>query len=330
MEYVKLGRTGLSVSRVGFGGGGIGQVWGPTTEAESVRAVHRALELGVNVFDVAPSYGDGKAEEVLGRALQGRPEPVIVATKVRVSADDWSDVAGAVRRSVDASLRRLRRDAVDILHLHNRLTPRRGERPDSLSAEDVLGPVLEAYHHVQQAGKTRFIGVSGMEPDVPTLRRILQSGHYDTVLAYYNLLNQTAQTPAPTGVELLDNGQIIPLARSLGIGVFGIRSHAAGALSPQVDRSVPPGTLLAQDVASARQLSFLLEGPMRTLSQAAMVFCLMNRDLDTTVPGVKNAAEIEELATCIELPPIPPSHLDRIQRLYARGFHPEAIGSSKD
>jgi aryl-alcohol dehydrogenase-like predicted oxidoreductase len=150
MEYVELGRTGLSVSRVGFGGGGIGQVWGPTTEAESVRAVHRALELGVNVFDVAPSYGDGKAEEVLGRALQGRPEPVIVATKVRLSVDDLSDVAGAVRRSVDASLRRLRRDTVDILHLHNRLTPQRGERPDSLSAEDVLGPVLEAYQDVQQ------------------------------------------------------------------------------------------------------------------------------------------------------------------------------------
>lgn len=87
LEYVKLGGTGLSVSRVGFGGGGIGQVWGPTTEAESVRAVHRALELGVNVFDVASSYGHGKAEEVLGRALQGRPEPVIVATKVRLSAN---------------------------------------------------------------------------------------------------------------------------------------------------------------------------------------------------------------------------------------------------
>jgi aryl-alcohol dehydrogenase-like predicted oxidoreductase len=326
MEYVKLGRTGLSVSRVGFGGGGIGQVWGPTTEAESVRAVHRALELGVNVFDVAPSYGNGKAEDVLGRALQGRPEPVIVATKVRLSAHDLSDVAGAVRRSVDASLRRLRRDAVDILHIHNRLTPRRGERPDSLSAEDVLGPVLEAYHHVQQTGKTRFIGVSGMEPDAPTLRRILQSGHFDTVLAYYNLLNQTAQTPVPTGVELWDNGQIIPLAKSLDMGVIGIRSHAAEALSPQIDRPIPAGTLLAQDAARARQLDFLLEEPMCTLSQAAMVFCLMNRDIDTTVPGVKNAAEIEELAACIDLPPIPPSHLDRIQRLYAQGFHPEEIG----
>ncbi len=235
MEYAALGRTGLRVSRVGFGGGGIGQVWGATTEAESVRAIHRALELGVNFFDVAPSYGHGKAEEVLGQALEGRQEPVIIATKVRLSADEMADVTGAVKRSVEASLRRLRRDAVDILHIHNRLTPKRGDRPDSLSADDVLGPVLDAYQQVQHAGKTRFIGVSGMEPDPSTLRRIMQSGHYDTVLAYYNLLNQTAQTPVPAGVELFDNGQIIPLAKSLNIGVIGIRSHAAGALSQQVD-----------------------------------------------------------------------------------------------
>ena len=82
MEYTELGRTGLSVSRVGVGGGGIGQVWGTTTDAEAARAVHRALELGVNFFDVAPSYGNGKAEEVLGWALEGRQEPVIVATKI--------------------------------------------------------------------------------------------------------------------------------------------------------------------------------------------------------------------------------------------------------
>ena len=320
MEYTVLGRTGLRVSRVGCGGGGIGQVWGPTTEAESVRAIHRALELGVNFFDVAPSYGNGKAEEVLGRALHGRQEQVVVATKVRLAAATMHDVAGAVRTSFDASLRRLQRESVDVLHVHNRFTPRRGDLPHSLSADDVLGPVLEAYQQMQHAGKTRFIGVSAMEPDVPAVRRIMTSGHFDTILAYYNLLNWTAQGPVPPGVSLWDNGQIIPLATSLGMGVIGIRSHAAGALSQEVDRPVPPSTLLAHDVASAQKLAFLLEGPIRTLSQAAMVFCLMNRDLDTTVPGVKNVAEMEELAECIALPPIPPPHLTRLRELYARGF----------
>jgi aryl-alcohol dehydrogenase-like predicted oxidoreductase len=165
-----------------------------------------------------------------------------------------------------------------------------------------------------------------MEPDVPTVRRIMASGHFDTVLAYYNLLNWTAQEPAPPGVSLWDNGQIIPLATSLRMGVIGIRSHAAGALSQAVDRPIAPETLLAHDTASAQTLGFLLEGPLRTLAQAAMVFCLMNRDIATTVPGVKNVAEMEELAGCIALPPIPPQHLTRLRELYVRGFRGESIG----
>ena len=320
MQYATLGRTGLRVSRAGFGGGGIGQVWGPTTEEESVRAVHAALDLGVNFFDVAPAYGDGKAEEVLGRALQGRSEQPVVATKVRLRAEEMSDVDAAVSRSVDASLRRLRRDSVDVLHVHNRFTQRRGEIPDSLSAEDALGPVLEAFEKVRQAGKTRFIGVSAMDHHVPAMRRIMESGHYDTVLAYYNLLNWTAQEPPPAGLSIFDNGQIIPLAKSLDMGVIGIRSHAAGALSQTVDRPVPPGGLLAQDVAAAKTLGFLLEGPITNLSEAAMVFSLMNQDIHTTVPGVKNREEAEEIARCADLPPIPEGNLARLEALYARGF----------
>ena len=320
MEYSTLGRTGLRVSRVGFGGGGIGQVWGPTTENESVGAIHRALELGVNFFDVAPGYGDGKAEEVLGVALQGRRDQAIVASKVRLRAEEMDDVQGAVTRSVDASLRRLRMDSIDVLHVHNRFTLQRGDTPNSLSADDVLGPVLDAYKSVQRAGKTRFIGLSAQEPHVPSLVRMMESSQFDTVLAYYNILNWTAQEAPPPGMAVFDNGQIIPLAKSLGMGVIGIRSHAAGALSREVDRPVQPGTLLAEDAARAEALSFLLDGPISNLSQAAMVFCLMNRDIDTTVPGVKNVAEIEENAGCMDIPPIPPHHMDRLRDMYSRDF----------
>ena len=320
MEYTTLGRTGLRVSRVGFGGGGIGHSWGPTTEEESVRAIHRALDLGINFFDVAPKYGNGKAEEALGIALQGRRDQAIVATKVWLAAEEMNDVNGAVSRSVDASLRRLRMDAVDVLHVHNEFTARRGERTDSLSADDVLGPVLEAYNKIQRAGKTRFIGLSAWEHHLPSLREMMESGQFDVVLTYYNLLNWTAQEPPPPGFPVFDNGQIIPLAKSLGMGVVGIHSHAAGALSRQVDRPVPPGSLVEQNVARAKALGFLLEGQIRTLSEAAMVFCLMNKDIDTTVPGVKNVAETEENARCIDLPPFPPYHLGRLQELYARDF----------
>ena len=321
MEYVILGRTGLRVSRAGFGGGGIGQVWGPTTETEAIRSVHRALDLGINFFDVAPAYGDGKAEAALGQALQGRPEPVIIATKVRLRADEMDDVAGAVRRSIDASLSRLRRDSVDILHVHNRFTEHRGEVPNSLSADDALGPVLAAYKEMQQSGKTRYIGLSAMDHHVPTMRQIIASGEYDTVLAYYNLLNRTAQEPPPPGADLFDNGQIIPLAKSHNMGVIGIRSHAAGALTPSLDRPPSPNDALMQaDLRKATMLDFLLDGPIETLSQAAMIFCLMNPDLHTTVPGVKNATEAEEIARCIDLPPIPATHLAQLQELYESDF----------
>ena len=321
MEYNALGRTGLNVSRVGFGGGGIGQVWGETTRDEAIRSVHRALDLGINYFDVAPAYGDGKAEEALGLALEGRTEDVIIGTKVRLAAEDMSDVIGAVERSMETSLRLLKRDSVDILHVHNRFTANRSDTPNSLATDDVMGPVLGAYRAMQKSGKTRFIGLSAMDHHVPTLNQIMATGHWDTVLAYYNLLNWTAQSKPPPGVELFDNGQNIPLAKKLNMGVIGIRSHAAGALSTAVDRPIPAdNVLLRQDVTSAVRLDFLLNGPIETLSQAATIFCLMNRDIHTTVPGVKNQAETEEMAQCIDMDPINPAHITRLRELYYKGF----------
>ncbi len=321
MEYSILGRTGLRVSRAGFGGGGIGQVWGATSEAEAIRSVHRALDLGITFFDVAPSYGDGKAEEALGKALVGRREQVVVATKVRLRANQMNDVAGAVRRSVEISLNRLRRDQVDVLHVHNRFTQQRGEGPDSITGDDVLGPVLDVYKEMQHENKTRFIGLSAMDHHLSTMHRLINSGEYDTILAYYNLLNTTAQVPKPPGADVFDNGQIIPLAKTKGMGIIGIRSHAAGALTPALDRPPTSGDALMQaDLRKAALLDFLLDGPIQTLSQAAMVFSMMNRDIHSTVPGVKNAAEAEETAGCAERPPIPDDHLKRVQELYERDF----------
>ena len=321
MEYNSLGRTGLNVSRVGFGGGGIGEVWGPTTRDEAVRAIHRALDLGINYFDVAPAYGDGKAEEALGIALEGRAQDVIIGTKVRIASTDMEDVTGAVTQSLEASLKLLKRDSIDILHVHNRFTEKRGETLNSLAAEDVMGPVLEAYRVAQQAGKTKFIGLSAMDHHVPTLNQIMRTGEWDTVLAYYNLLNWTAQSSAPPGIEIFDNGQNILTAKKHNMGVIGIRSHAAGALTAAVDRPVPTDNeLLNQDVASAAQLGFLINDSVSNLSQAALVFCLMNEDIHTTVPGVKNQSEAEEIAGCINLPPFSTEQLTRLRELYENGF----------
>jgi len=321
MNYRKLGNTGIDVSEIGFGCGDVGGLMVRSEHRDQVRAVAKAMELGINYFDVAPAYGNGKAEEALGIALEGRSEEVIIGTKVRVPGDDLANATAAVQRSMETSLRLLKRDSVDILHVHNRFTENRGDVPNSLSADDVMGPVLEAYQAVQQAGKTRFIGLSAMDHDVPTLNKIMDTGDWDTMLAYYNLLNQTAQSPPPPGVNLFDNGQNILLAKKHDMGVIGIRSHAAGALTSGVDRPVPPDNeLLRQDVASAAQLGFLLDGNIKNLSQAATVYCLMNEDIHTTVPGVKNVAETEEMAGCIDLTPFSPAQMTRLGELYNKGF----------
>ena len=321
MEYVSLGRTGLRVSRAGFGGGGIGQVWGPTTVEESVSAIHRALELGINFFDVAPGYGNGKAEEGTGHrpggtpgrgggsdqgAASSRPDGRRSRGRGALGGEQSSPAAdGFSRRSpctqpVHGTARRSHR-----LPFGGR-RPGSGSRRLPANARDGQDPV---HRHIRRWTTT-----------YPAMQRILESGKYDTVLAYYNLLNTTAQDPAPPGASVIDQGQIIPLARSQNMGVIGIRSHAAGALTPQVDRDVAPGTLLAQDLASAQTLDLLTDGPIKTLSQAAMVFSMMNRDIHTTVPGVKNVAEIEEIAACADLPPIPAGHLARLRDLYEKGF----------
>ena len=108
---------------------------------------------------------------------------MIIGTKVRVPANNLADATGAVQRSMETSLRLLKRDSVDILHVHNRFTENRGDVPNSLSADAVMGPVLKAYQAVQQAGKTRFIGLSAMDHHEPTLKTIMESGDWDTVLA---------------------------------------------------------------------------------------------------------------------------------------------------
>ena len=108
MDYRNLGNTGLKVSRVGIGGGGIAQMMGHTTETESVRTIHRAMDLGVNFFDVAPGYGNGKGEQVLGIALRDRRDSAIVGTKITVKPHEMEDIYRGVLRSVNDSLMRLR------------------------------------------------------------------------------------------------------------------------------------------------------------------------------------------------------------------------------
>lgn len=313
MKYRLLGRTGLSVSEVGVGGTGIGQVWGATTDAECIRLVRRAVELGINFFDTSPMYGRGKSEEILGHGLDGLRDRVYIATKVRLQTrEDLADMAGAVRRSVEQSLRRLRTDHVDVLQIHHQLGSEGGQYlaavgpPPRYAYRLNRKQGLELGHAMQRVveeGKARFLGITAWDGHPEVIEPLLASGVFHTAQILYNLLNRTAAFTPPSGFDDVDQGLAIEVARRNEIGIICIRAHAAGALTDKLDRDVAPDSDVARDFARSRRFGHLKKGAFATLSQAALRFCLADPRIATVVPGVKNLAELEESAACSGLAP---------------------------
>ncbi len=325
MRYRRLGRTGLVVSEIGLGGGGIGQVWGGTTEAEIGETIALAMREGINFYDVAPSYGNGAAERNLGRALleapEHRGEQMLVATKVSLSEADLADIPGAVERGIQESLERLRRERVDVFQLHNTITAERGRYRRSVSVADAM-LALETLQRLKQDGLTRFVGITGMgEAGVvrEVVHQAVRAGGLDTLQVYYNLLNDSAARALPAGSSLHDHGQLLPLAAELGIGVIGIRNLAAGALSAGVDREVAADSLVAHDYQRAAGLRFL-EADGAPLSQWAARFALAQAAISTVVPGVKNTAELADQIAAIELPGLAGEDAARLEALRADDF----------
>ena len=260
MEYRVLGRTNLRVSALGFGCGNVGGLMIRGTRAERERAVARALELGVNFFDTAPLYGDGVSEDHLGEALQALKAQCLVATKVRLGADGLSDPAKAVTRSLETSLRRLRRDRVDLLQLHD---PVRVARADGEpGADEVLDRILPAFETLRQAGKIGFVGMTAIG-DTPAVHRVLAAGAVDSAQVCFNLLNPSAGFAVPPRFPGQDFARVLARTREQRMGVVVIRVLAGGALSGELARhpiavpTVDPiasGPDYATDVGRARAL----------------------------------------------------------------------------
>ncbi len=162
MNYRPLGRTGLNVSEIGFGCGNVGGLMIRGEHQDQVKAAARAMELGINYFDTASSYGDGVSETNLGKVLNELRADVYVGTKFRVTSQDMADIKGGVIRSVDESLARMGREQVDLIQLHNHVTPQRQAGESSLSPEDVVGDVVLATETLREEGKIRFWGLTGV------------------------------------------------------------------------------------------------------------------------------------------------------------------------
>jgi aryl-alcohol dehydrogenase-like predicted oxidoreductase len=331
LKYRKMGRTGLKVSEIGFGCGNVGGLIIRGSREERLEAVRLALELGINYFDTAPSYGNGRSETNLGRVLDELEPDIVLATKVGLSSGDLDDIPGAVRRSVEMSLDRLQRDHVDVLQLHSRVAPMRDcpEWPGALSVHDVLGEdgVADAFESLRSQGLIRFLGFTGLG-ETAALHRVVDSGRFDVVQAYFNLLNPSAGYGVPLGFGGYDFERLIDRAAGVGMGVAAIRVMAAGAVggedsrkghaAPAVRGPMVPGGEYERDAARARSLGFLVHGGARSLPQAALSFVLMHPGISTALVGFSDADQIREAASVTEHDPLPQTHMERLKELWGR------------
>ena len=302
MPYRTLGRTGLQVSALAFGAGPISTLMVGDDRERQDAVVRAAVARGINWFDTAATYGGGQSEQSLGRVLEELrcTAQVHVATKVRLTTDDLADVRGAVRRSLEGSLTRLRMSRVMLLQLHNSLTPRRNDEPTSITPDDVLRPggVADAMDELRREGLIAYLGLTGIgRPE--SMAAVVRSGRFDTMQVPYHLLNPSAGMVMPMDFEETNYGNIISVCAEMQMGVFAIRVLAGGALA---DNPPSPHTLKTpffplelyeRDRSRAANLRKSLGEALR-LPQEAVRFSLAHPGVTSAIVGFGEIAQIDE------------------------------------
>lgn len=301
MKYRKLGTTGLELSAVTFGcwelGGG---PWEFTSDENNVHAIRAALELGITTFDTAEGYGDGHSEEIVGRALAGRRQEVVISTKVsrpNLAPDD-------VRRSAENSLRRLNTDYIDIYYIH---WP---------SFDIPVSETLGAFNRLKEDGLIRAIGVSNFSAE--QLKEALAHAQIDVIQPEYSLLHR--------GIEQ----EVLPLCKERGIGIMSYSSIAKGILTGAFHLG---GKKLAEDdFRSTRRLfspehlkhaeelihtlKKIADNQGRTLSQIAIAWLLHQEAVTSAIVGSQSIGHMRDNAeaTGVELSGFELGALEAISR----------------
>lgn len=313
MQYRDFGKTGLKVSEVGFGGWAIGggehgNSYGLTDDKTSLLAVQKAIDLGCNFFDTADVYGWGHGEELLGKALKGKREHLLIATKVGADfyqgAGFQTFTAQYIRYALEKSLARLKTDYIDVYQLHN--PPLRLINQES---------TYEIMKQLKQEGKVRAWGLSIFDPAEGL--SALGVGHPDSLQVTYNLFNKRASEA------------LFPKAKAAGCAIIAREPLASGFLTGKYAngakfdksdfRSHWPASIVISRAKAAEKLSFLALA-QRTLAQSAIKYALANHDVTVAIAGVKSVEQAVENFTSSEATELSAEELLRIKDLQAHNF----------
>jgi aryl-alcohol dehydrogenase-like predicted oxidoreductase len=296
-----LGRTGIEVSEIGYGAWGIGgKMWQGATDDESILALRRAFELGVNFIDTALAYGEGHSERLVGQIA---PAGVHIATKVPPKNQLWPARPGIgihevfpydyIMRCTEESLRNLKRDSVDLQQLHV-------WNPEWIDDDGWR----RAIEDLKKSGKARFVGVSINDHQPDSAVELVRTGLVDTVQVIYNIFDQSPE------------GCLFPLVHELNIGVLARVPLDEGALTGTIDETsqFPEGDFRAFYFRGDRKKDVVrhvdalkrdLEGIDGSLPAIALRFCLSNLAVSTVIPGMRRVRNVESNVAASDAGPLP-------------------------
>jgi aryl-alcohol dehydrogenase-like predicted oxidoreductase len=309
VKYRSFGKTGIRVSEIGFGTWGLGgNSYGPVDDAVSIRALRRAFDEGITFYDTSDLYGDGHSEEVLGEALEPVRGEVVICSKVGLLPHTGFEMPcdfspAHIREGLEASLKRLRTDYLDIYLLHS---------PELEMLRD--GAAVDTLLELRREGKIRSFGISARSPD-DALAAIREFG-FQAAQVNFNLIDQRA----------IENG-LFELAQERGVGIVARTPLCFGYLTGKLTgkerfigqdhRANWPADQLKRWAQAADLFNFLDPGGQRSAVQLALRFCLHHDSVSTVIPGMMNEAEVLENVTASELSPLSDGELERIRLAYA-------------
>jgi aryl-alcohol dehydrogenase-like predicted oxidoreductase len=320
MRYRKLGRTNYNVSEIGYGAWGIGgKQWLGGTDDESLQALRRAIELGVNFIDTALAYGDGHSERLVGQVVRQTGHKIYVATKVPPKNSLWPARPGIgieevfpyryIIECAEQSLRNLGLESIDLLQLHV-------WNPEWIDADDWR----RAFGELKRSGKVRAVGISINDHEPESALDVIRSGLIDTVQVIYNIFDQTPER------------QLFPLCQKENIGVLARVPLDEGSLTGNITENTtfPPGDFREsyfrgdrkkQVVERVRALKNDL-GNGVDLPAIALRFCISHPAVSTVIPGMRTVRHAEANAALSDMGLLPPETLSILKHhAWDRNFY---------
>jgi aryl-alcohol dehydrogenase-like predicted oxidoreductase len=321
MRYRRLGGTGIEVSEIGYGAWGIGGAqWGGADDDESIQALHRAIDLGLNFIDTALAYGQGRSERLVGHVVRERQETVHVATKVPPKNRIWPAEEGSaleevfppgyVRACAEQSLRNLEMDTVDLLQLH--------VWNDDWAARDELH---EEVDELRSSGKIRFFGISINDHQPANGLRMVLGGLVDTVQVIYNMFDQSPED------------ELLPLCREHDVGVIARVPLDEGGLTGRIDgdtefegddfrahyfRGDRKREVHERVIAIASDLGI----DESNIAEAALRFVLSEPAVSTVIPGMRSLRNVERNIAASDAGPLPAERRARLRaHRWVRNFY---------